>query len=412
LLVNSGQPLTDQTLSLDHWLSYIQEVHPVGWDLGLNRVSEVGRRLKLLHPAATTILVAGTNGKGSTCEYLERFAIANGLSIGKSTSPHVHQFNERIAIDGVPLPDQSIVRAFQEIESARKEITLTYFEFATLASLFLFCEQKVDVAILEVGLGGRLDAMNIVDPDLTIITSISLDHQDWLGNTREEIAREKAGIMRAGVSCIVADRDPPESVYEYAVEIGASLCIIGRDFDSLEDIDTVLPRDSFDAAQQASKMLGWDVSGSEEIGVTTRLTGRRTVMEDKCEVLLDVAHNPAAAISLAEHLRAHWGGRDIHAVIGMYKDKDIESVSGILMPLFKTCHLTSIGEPRGEGADRLLRRLSVKPAGNVETYVKIKDALDGARKEASPADLILVCGSFPVVSGVLQLLNQTALTKN
>jgi dihydrofolate synthase/folylpolyglutamate synthase len=159
-------------------------------------------------------------------------------------------------------------------------------------------------------------------------------------------------------------------------------------------------------------MLGWDVSGSQEIGVTTRLTGRRTVMEDKCEVLLDVAHNPAAAITLAEHLRAHWDGRDIHAVIGMYKDKDIESVSGILMPLFKTCHLTSLGEPRGEDADRLLRRLSVKPAGNVETYVNIKDALDGARKEASPTDLILVCGSFPVVSGVLQLLNQTALTKN
>ena len=410
--MNSGQPLTDQALSLDHWLSYIQEVHPVGWDLGLDRVSEVGRRLKLLHPAVTTILVAGTNGKGSTCEYLERFAMANGLSVGKSTSPHIHLFNERIAIDGKPVADQSIVRAFQEIESARKEITLTYFEFATLASLLLFCEQKVDVAILEVGLGGRLDAMNIVDPDLTIITHISLDHQDWLGNTRAEIAREKAGIMRAGVSCIVADRDPPESVYEYALEIGASLYIIGRDFESLEDIDTVLPRDSFDAAQQASKMLGWDVSGSQEIGVTTRLTGRRTVMEDKCEVLLDVAHNPAAAVSLAEHLRARWDERDIHAVIGMYKDKDIESVSGILMPLFKTCHLTSLDEPRGEDADRLLGRLSVKPAGNVETYVNIEDALDGARKEASPADLILVCGSFPVVSGVLQLLNQTALTKN
>ena len=410
--MNSGQPLTDQALSLDHWLSYIQEVHPVGWDLGLDRVSEVGRRLKVLHPAVTTVLVAGTNGKGSTCEYLERFAMANGLSVGKSTSPHIHHFNERIAIDGVPVPDQSIVRAFQEIESARKEITLTYFEFATLASLFLFCEQNVDVAILEVGLGGRLDAMNIVDPDLTIITHISLDHQDWLGNTRAEIAREKAGIMRAGVNCIVADRDPPESVYEYALEIGASLYIIGRDFESLEDIDTVLPRDSFDAAQQASKMLGWDVSGSQEIGVTTRLTGRRTVIKDKCEVLLDVAHNPAAAASLAEHLRAHWDGRDIHAVIGMYKDKDIESVSGILMPLFKTCHLTSLDEPRGEDADRLLGRLSVKPAGNVETYVNIKDALDGARKEASPADLILVCGSFPVVSGVLQLLNQTALTKN
>jgi len=410
--VNSGQPLTDQMLSLDHWLSYIQEVHPVGWDLGLDRVSEVGRRLKLLHPAATTILVAGTNGKGSTCEFLERFAMANGLSVGKSTSPHIHQFNERIAIDGVPVSDQSIVRAFQEIESARKEITLTYFEFATLASLYLFCEQKVDVAILEVGLGGRLDAMNIVDPDLTIITHISLDHQDWLGNTRAEIAREKAGIMRAKVGCIVADRDPPESVYEYALEIGAPLCIIGRDFESSEDIDTILPQDSFDAAHQASKMLGWDVSSSQEIGLTTRLTGRRTVVEDKCKVLLDVAHNPAAAASLAEHLLARWDGRDIHAVIGMYKDKDIESVSGILMPLFKTCHLATVDEPRGEDAEQLLQRLSVKPVGNVETYVNIRDALDGARKEASPADLILVCGSFPVVSGVLQLLTQAALTKH
>jgi len=406
------QPLIDKVFSLNDWLSYIEEVHPLGWDLGLNRVREVGRRLKLLHPAATTVLVAGTNGKGSTCEYLERFAMANGLSVGKSTSPHIHLFNERIAIDGEPVSDQSIVRAFQEIESARKEITLTYFEFATLASLFLFSQQKVDVAILEVGLGGRLDAMNIVDPDLTIITSISLDHQDWLGNTRAEIAREKAGIMRAGVRCILADRDPPESVDEYASELGAPLSIIGRDFDSLEDIDTVLPRDSFDAAQQASKMLGWDVSSSEEIGVTTRLTGRRTVLKDKCEVLLDVAHNPAAAIGLAEHLCAHWHGRDIHAVIGMYKDKDIESFLGILVPLFKTCHLTSLGEPRGEDADRILRRLSVKPDGNVETYVNIKDALDGAREEASPADLILVCGSFPVVSSVLQLLNQTALTKN
>ena len=397
--------MTDHTLSLDHWLSYIQEVHPVGWDLGLDRVSEVGRRLKLLHPADTTILVAGTNGKGSTCEYLERFAMANGLSVGKSTSPHIHQFNERIAIGGVPVSDRSIVHAFQEIESARKEITLTYFEFATLASLFLFREQKVEVAILEVGLGGRLDAMNIVNPDLTIITNISLDHQDWLGNTRAEIAREKAGIMRAGVSCIVADRDPPQSVYDHALEIGASLCIIGLDFESSNEFDTILPRDSFDAAQQASKMLGWDVSRAQEIGITTHLTGRRTVMEDKCEVLLDVAHNPAAAASLAEHLRAHWDGRDIHAVIGMYKDKDIESVSEILMPLFKTCHLTSIGESRGEDADRFLRRLSAKPAGIVETYVNIKDALDGARKEASPADLILVCGSFHLVSGVLQLLS-------
>ena len=197
--MNSGQPLTEREPSLDHWLSYIEELHPVGWDLGLDRVKEVGRRLNLLHPATTTILVAGTNGKGSTCEYLERFAMANGLRVGKSTSPHLHQFNERIAINGTPVSDHSLVRAFQEIESARKEISLTYFEFATLASLFLFREEKVDVAILEVGLGGRLDAMNIVDPDLTVITSISLDHQSWLGDTREEIAREKPGSCVRGL---------------------------------------------------------------------------------------------------------------------------------------------------------------------------------------------------------------------
>lgn len=410
--MNSGQPLTEREPSLDHWLSYIEELHPVGWDLGLDRVKEVGRRLNLLHPATTTILVAGTNGKGSTCEYLERFAMANGLRVGKSTSPHLHQFNERIAINGTPVSDHSLVRAFQEIESARKEISLTYFEFATLASLFLFREEKVDVAILEVGLGGRLDAMNIVDPDLTVITSISLDHQSWLGDTREEIAREKAGIMRAGVSCIVAARDPPESIFECASALGAPVSVIGRDFNTVEGFESVLPRDSFAAAQQAAKVLGWDVSNSKEIAATTRLAGRRTVLKDKCEVLLDVAHNPAAAISLAEHLHTHWDGRDIHAVIGMYKDKDIESVSGILMPLFKTCHLTNLDEPRGEDADNLLRRLSGKPAGNLKTYVKIKDALEGARKEANPADLILVCGSFPVVTGVLQLLGQTELTKS
>lgn len=410
--MRSGQPLTNQARSLDQWLNDILEIHPVGWDLGLGRVSEVGHRLKVLHPAVTTILVAGTNGKGSTCEFLERFAIANGLRVGKSTSPHIYKFNERIAINGIPVSDEAIVRAFQEIDATRKEITLTYFEFATLASLFLFREQKVDVAILEVGLGGRLDAMNIVDPDLTIITSISLDHQSWLGNTRAEIAREKAGIMRAGVSCVVVDSDPPESVFEYAAELGAPLSIIGRDFAPSEGLDTVLPRDSFDAARQASKMLGWDIASSQEIGLTTRLAGRRTVLKDKCDVLLDVAHNPAAALSLAEHLRAHWDGRDIHAVIGMYKDKDIETVSGILMPLFKTCHLASLGEARGEDANELLRRLSVKPTGKVATYVNIGGALEGARKEANPADLIMVCGSFPVVSGVLQRLGQEALTKN
>ena len=390
--------------SLEAWLAYIDQVHPVGWDLGLERVHEVGQRLDLLHPAPTTILVAGTNGKGSTCEYLAAFAAAEGLSCGKSTSPHLFRFNERIVIDGEPVSEDAITAAFSRIEQARAEITLTYFEFASLASMLLFKQAAVDVAILEIGLGGRLDAMNIVTPDLCIITSIALDHQAWLGDSREAIGREKAGIMREGVTCLIADRDPPVSVIEVADTVQAPLRLIGSDFDLPDSIpDPQLPADSFAVSLQAARWLGWNDESANRIAADTTLLGRRTWLQQKPGVLFDVAHNPAAAASLAAYLADLQAPGDIHALLGMYADKDVEQVTGVLAPQIKTWHLTPLDDPRAAETDELRHRLADQGHGFCTAYGNIEAAVGGIRQMAKAEDLILVFGSFPVVAGALPL---------
>lgn len=389
---------------LDHWLNYIGGIHPVGWDLGLERVAEVGQRLELLHPSETVILVAGTNGKGSTCEYLEQLAISNNLRVGKSTSPHLYRFNERIAINGEPASDQQIITAFEQIDDSRGDLTLTYFEFATLASLLIFKQQKVDVSVLEIGLGGRLDAMNIVAPDLSIITSISLDHQEYLGDTRDAIAREKAGIMRADVPCLIADREPPDSLFEVATELGTPVVLIGTDFEVSRELSPKLPADSFAVALEAARVLDWHTDSIAGIVAQTELPGRRSWRQLHCDVLLDVAHNPAAARSLAEYLADLDQYREIHAVLGMYADKDIEAVTGFIGPLIKTWHLVASDEARAASPEELEARLSVDKSGNVTTYDKIDRAFAGATADAGEDDLILVFGSFPIVGRCLELL--------
>ena len=195
--------------SLDEWLGYVEKVHSKTWDLGLARVNRVAEELGVMLQSSRVAIVAGTNGKGSTCEYMEQFCIEAGLSVGKSTSPHLLRFNERIQVNGSPVSDDVIAEAFESIETARRNISLTYFEFAVLASALIFNRSDLDIWILEVGLGGRLDAMNIFSRDISVITQIALDHQAWLGNSREEIALEKAAIMRSGIPCVVADPDPP-----------------------------------------------------------------------------------------------------------------------------------------------------------------------------------------------------------
>lgn len=397
--------------SLQEWLLYIDQVHPVGWDLGLDRVREVGQRLDVLHPATTTVLVAGTNGKGSTCEYLASFAAAVGKSCGKSTSPHLFRFNERIVIDGEPLSDEVIVNAFSQIETAREDITLTYFEFASLASMLLFKQAGVDVAVLEIGLGGRLDAMNIVSPDLCIITSIALDHQAWLGDTREAIGFEKAGIMRQGITCLIADRDPPASILAHAETMQAPVRLIGQDFDTPESIpDPQLPVDSFVVSFEAARLMGWDLGAADSIAAQTTLPGRRTWLGQNPKVLFDVAHNPAAAASLAAYLETQAIDGDIHALLGMYSDKDIEQVTALLSPLIKTWHLTGLTDPRAAETGELKNRLAEQGRGFCTAYVNIEDAVEGILQSAQAEDMILVFGSFPVVAGALPLFSHSDRT--
>lgn len=390
------------SLTLDEWLLRIGEIHPVGWDLGLDRVSVVGARLGLLHPADQVVLVAGTNGKGSTVAYLSAIAQMAGLNVGQSTSPHLHKFNERIVINGRPVDDTMIVEAFESIDEARGEVTLTYFEFASLASMLIFKQQELDLAILEVGLGGRLDAMNIVDPDLSIITSIDMDHEAWLGNTREEIAREKAGIMRKGVTCLIADEDPPASLFEEAGRIGALAARVSDR--SVDGLQTSLPSISLALASEAARQLELNVDEEMRSAVAreTRLTGRRSWATGPCPVLLDVAHNPAAACSLAAYVRSLRVPGAVHALYGAYGDKDIERVTAAFSDLIQTWHLTGLRDDRAALAHELEQRLSIDAHGVTETYDNIGDAIRAIDVLAGKDDLILVFGSFPVVAGALE----------
>ncbi|MBT4493794.1 MAG: bifunctional folylpolyglutamate synthase/dihydrofolate synthase [Gammaproteobacteria bacterium] len=396
-------------MTLTEWLDRISAIHPVGWDLGLERVGKIGLALDLLHPADKVVLVAGTNGKGSTCEYLAQIAMSAGLKVGKSTSPHLFRFNERIVVDGDAVDDETIIAAFELIDRARGETTLTYFEFAALASLMIFRQAKVDLAILEVGLGGRLDAMNIVEPDLSIITSVSLDHQSWLGDNREDIGREKAGIMRAGIHCLISDRDPPLSLIDMAMQMAVPIELIGRDFEFDQQSDGRLPRDSFAVARRASEYLSLAVSETElrRIGTETTLPGRLTLLSGHCPILLDVAHNPAAAEHLVTYVESLDVEGDIHAIVGIYEDKDIDGVLAPLVRLVKTWHLTDLDEGRAETAQNLACRLAEHHAGKTSTYAKISEAAKTLESLVSENDLILILGSFPVVAGGLEYFDKS-----
>ena len=402
--MSSGQPSTDSP-ALAAWLNRIEQIHPVGWDLGLDRVAEVGRKLDVLKPATQVILVAGTNGKGSTCEYLARLAEAAGLNVGKSTSPHLFRFNERIEINGRPVADDLIVESFERIEAARSEITLTYFEFATLASLDLFADADLDVAILEIGLGGRLDAMNIVEPDLCIITSISMDHEAWLGNTREAIGLEKAGIMRPGVPCVVTDTDPPTSILEHAAETDTPLLRLGVDFDlqAAERFSPQMPAPSLAGALQAAAQLHWQVPADlvERVATEATLPGRGStrLLDNNVRVILDVAHNPAAASYLDSQLGSRLSGSGrLHAVFGIFKDKDIAGVVGPLQDRIDTWHIAALDDPRGASVAQMEDALRSVGAGKSTAYAKLSEALNGALTQAAPGDTVLAFGSFLVVA--------------
>lgn len=398
--------------SLAQWLDWQKSLHPRAIDLGLERVAEVARRLELLPFPAFCISVAGTNGKGS-CALMLGHLLGQSERVGVYTSPYLLRYNERIQIDGEMVSDDDLCTAFAAVEAARAQTSLTYFEFGTLAALWLFRRAGVATAVLEVGMGGRLDAVNIVDADAAIITNIGLDHVDWLGDTREAIGREKAGILRDGQIAICADRDIPSSVLAIAQEHDIALRRIGADFDIAVQADGWLWQDWRDTKlkmptcpallpDNAAAVLAL-LTAIERLPSVAQLAtllpaysvpGRRQLIAGNIPLLLDVAHNYEAMQQLARWLAAHPIMGEEHFVLGMLENKPVERV-GPLLATLGTIYVGGLADvERGLSATDLQSRLGV-PA---QTFASVSQALAAARNNARAGDRVVVCGSFHTVA--------------
>jgi len=412
--------------TLPQWLRWQEQLHPKSIALGLDRVRSVAARLDLLRSTAPTLTVAGTNGKGSTATLAAAAFREAGHRTGLYTSPHLLRYNERVAIDGEPVGDEALCRAFEAIERARQGVSLTYFEFGTLAALWLFREAAVDVQVLEVGLGGRLDAVNLVDADVALITNIGLDHTDWLGDTREQIGREKAGILRAGRPVVIVERQPPASIEEVAAQLGCPAFRLGRDFDyspgaghwhwhGLDRRCGPLPLPALAGAMQLQNASGVLAAlalleprlAVGEAAVARALSGLRLAgrLQQQGQLLLDVGHNAEAAAALAGHLRAGPSQRRVLLVLGMLADKPVEAFCGELAPLVHRVFAAGLPGPRGLLADELLRR--IRGLGvDAEAARDVPEALAKARALARPQDLIVVTGSFLTVGAALESMHE------
>ena len=425
------------TRLLSDWLACIEAQHPKSIDMGLERVREVSERMRLRKPARHVITVGGTNGKGSTVVFIEAIARAQGWKVGAYTSPHLLRYNERVRIDGRDADDAALVEAFEAVEAARGTVTLTYFEFGTLAALWLFMRSNLDLAILEVGLGGRLDAVNIVDPDVAVITAVDLDHQDWLGDDREAIGFEKAGIARAWKPLILGEDDPPASVLRHAYAIGASAIRGGSDFlidppkfggDTWRwrevgfEIELPLPqlaapvqlRNAATAIAALRALdVGADAAQIEDAALVrgvaqAQLPGRLQRFDrDGVTVLVDVGHNPQAAAALAAALHTNKATGRTLAVYAALGDKDHAGVTAALMPVVDAWLLagTEAAGHRGVSSAALARRLAGSAASSGSVHADVASALQAALAQAAPGDRILVFGSFHAAAEALQLLN-------
>lgn len=415
-------------MNLSDWLAQLERRHPRGIDLGLERVGRVWRALGAPRPARRVVTVGGTNGKGSTVAFIEAAARALGWRVGAYTSPHLLRYNERIRIDGDDQDDAAIVAAFERIEAARGDISLSYFEFGTLAALLLMAAADLDLAILEVGLGGRLDAVNIIDADVAVVTTVALDHQDWLGDTRAAIAREKAAIARPGRPLIVGERDAEPALLEAAEAISARVLRLGRDFAGQPGEDdswafrsptltaplpTRLPlpapvqRDNALTALAALIELDPDIDAvAAARGLArARLPGRLQRVASEPEVLVDVGHNPQAAQVLADWLAGVDGGRVTDAVFSALGDKDIAGIVAPLLPHVRHWHLAGLEQagPRGlPVADLAARLRDVLPEGVTRSHADVAEALRAARADAPDDGRVLVFGSFLTVAAALR----------
>ena len=413
---------------LGDWLDYLERLHPKAIALGLERVCEVRERLAAT-VAFPIVTVTGTNGKGSTCAMLEAILDCAGYRVACYTSPHLLRYNERVRVARRAVSDADLCRAFEAVEVARQDVPLTYFEFGTLAAMWLFCASPVDVAVLEVGLGGRLDAVNAFDPDCAVLTGVAIDHVDYLGPDRESIGREKAGIFRPGRPALYGRSSGiPDSVVAHAEAIGADLRIAGRDFShrdfgrqwdfigrrqnryglphpalrgiyqldnaalALAALETLQDRFPVGANQVKRGLLEVD------------LPGRLQVVPGQPVTVLDVAHNPDAAESLAAALRAMGRFGKTRAVFAMLSDKDIGGVAAHLAPLVDRWYVAPLPGPRGASSERIRSELAgAAPDAEVEVFASVDEAWRHAREASALDDRILVFGSFLTVARILSL---------
>ncbi len=455
-------PVLKADSALSDWLSYLETLHPSAIDLGLGRIREVAERLNLTLDSIV-ITVGGTNGKGSTCAMLEAILLAAAYKVGVYASPHLVRYNERIRLNGEMADDAQITAQFARIDAARGDLTLTYFEFSTLAALLLFQEQRVDVAVLEVGLGGRLDAVNMIDADCAVITSIDIDHAEYLGNTREQVAWEKAHIFRKDRPAICADPIPPQTMLDYAEQVGAPLWLFGKDFNYSGDRQqwayggrnqrrAALAYPALRGANQllnASAALAALESLHPRLAVPAQavragllraqMPGRFQIQPGLPCIIFDVAHNPHAAAALAQNLDNMPAYPKTIAVVGMYKDKDVDGVIARMATRIDHWMCASLEGPRslsgddlaahvravlaqGEAPDDVLapeaessaHRPGVRPAARasvskasavVSSYNSPQLAYEAALKEASDNDRIVVFGSFATVGPILEAAN-------
>ncbi len=409
---------------LTRWLRWLETLHPADIELGLERVASVAATLGAQRPAGCVILIGGTNGKGSIAGFAEQVLLAQGLRCASYTSPHIEHFGERVRIDGRASDDAPLIEAFERVAAARGDTPLTFFEFTTLAAFDLIRAASVDVAVIEVGMGGRLDATNIVDPDVGMVGPIGLDHSEWLGSDRDQIGAEKAGIARAGRPLVVADRDPPAGLVDTAQAHGASVLRLGPDFDWAEsgrggrwDLDLgdgsrfeglgVLgagPGFQLDNASAAVAALHWAGHTPERAALERGLAeawqpGRfEHTRIDGVEVILDVAHNPAAAAALAGALGA--AGTRVHLVLAMYQDKDRSGVAEALRGAVDRAYPASLDHPRGANGDVVRAALVEAGVECAPTSPTPEAALARALAVAAAGERIVVAGSFATVAAV------------
>ena len=412
---------------LADWLAWQEQLHPRPIDLGLERIKSVYQQLKPSQPTLPTITVAGTNGKGSTIAYLSAIYIAQGYRVGAYTSPHILKYNERIQINGVPVADELICAAFERIDAVRGEISLSYFEFSTLAALLIFTEASLDVQLLEVGLGGRLDAVNMIDADTAIVTTIGIDHTEWLGETFDEIAKEKAGIFRAGKPAIIADPDAPDSLLQTAIQKKSQVYRAGCEFKYHKNLDgwawmsnagahyDELPTPAFAGEHQyrnASAVIMAVETMQSVLPVTpqaiglgisqAKLQGRFQFFPGETPVLLDVAHNPQAIETLVDYLKQRMPGVKIHAIFAMMKDKDIGTAISLMSDSISYWYCAPLNNPRAASESMLMSFFAEKNITAVQGgYSSVAATFEDVKRRVKPGELIVVFGSFFLVSEYL-----------